>query len=397
MNLFQSTLHTVSVFFLICVLLSCRSQCQAQEYTSPYSIEAGLTQIYQANAHGGLSTHQHKGRYSGSYDVGVSLDMARLSNRLSGQFFMHGEGGWTDSGGIDSHSVGSVFGVNADAIGNRSLDVVEAFYTNTFLTSGLTFHMGKIDFTGFYDTSAYANDETSQFLNSALVNNPTIPFPDYSLGVIVAWDIATNWSFMAGIADAQAVGKTTGHRTTFHGEDYFFSIFELACMTFVNSHNGPLNGTIRVGLWNDPQPKSHSDSTHTQRDDWGYYISADHMLTHENEDVDDPQGLGVFLRYGHSNDQKNDIAQFISLGLHYQGLLDTRDRDVFGLGLAQGTFSNHAAQTYTQDHERITELYYKAVLCDHFHVTPTLQYINNPGGIQTSDSLVAGIRGQLDF
>jgi carbohydrate-selective porin OprB len=202
---------------------------------------------------------------------------------------------------------------------------------------------------------------------------------------------------MAGMADAQAVGKTTGHRTTFHGEDYFFAIFELAYQSSVNSARGLLNGTVRVGLWNDPQPKSHSDTADTQRDDWGWYVSADHMLINENPVPTDTQGLGMFFRVGHANDQRNDLAEFISLGLHYQGLWQTRDLDVLSLGMAQGTFSDQARQTYTRDHERVTELYYKAIVSDHLHMSPMIQYISNPGGTQASRALVAAIRAQIDF
>ncbi|MHC5190970.1 MAG: hypothetical protein ACYSOP_02125 [Planctomycetota bacterium] len=143
-------------------------------------IEVGfcLTSIYQRNTKGGLSTNNRKGEFSGSYDLELTFDMERLLG-MPGSFYMHGEGGWTDSEGIDGTSVGSVFGVNADAIGNRSLDIVELFY-GVPLGEQFTLTVGKIDFTGFFDASAYANDETAQFLNGSLVNNPAIPFPDYS-------------------------------------------------------------------------------------------------------------------------------------------------------------------------------------------------------------------------
>jgi len=75
---------------------------------------------------------------------------------------VHLEGGWPDTDGIDGRSVGSVFGVNADAVGNRTMDVKQLFYEGILFSDNLTVMAGKIDFTGVFDTSAYADDECSQ-------------------------------------------------------------------------------------------------------------------------------------------------------------------------------------------------------------------------------------------
>ena len=44
-------------------------------------------------------------------------------------------------------------------------------------------HAGLLDATGFLDVSRIANDENLYFLAVPFVNNPTIEFPDYALGV----------------------------------------------------------------------------------------------------------------------------------------------------------------------------------------------------------------------
>ena len=95
---------------------------------SGIEVGLGITNIYQQIIHGGLSTHRKAGRHTGSYDIEVLTDLEKMFGFDGGSLFVHLEGGWPDTEGIDGGSVGSVFGVNADAIGNRAMDVKQLFY-----------------------------------------------------------------------------------------------------------------------------------------------------------------------------------------------------------------------------------------------------------------------------
>ncbi len=358
----------------------------------------GLTNIYQQNVRGGISKHRRAGRYTGSYDLEVSADLQKLLGIESGSLFVHVEGGWPDTEGIDGVSVGSAFGVNADAIGNRTMDVIELFYEGTIFDDALNLKVGKIDFTGIFDTSAYADDETSQFLNGAFVDDPTIPFPDYSLGVVLCYNLTDSWYIMGGVADAQADRRTTGFGTAFDGKGYFLYIFEIGLAPELDSANGPMPGEYRAGLWNDPQPKENSDSSKNYRDDVGFYLSCDQMLAKENADPEDSQCLGAFFRYGYADSKRNDITNFWSVGFQYQGLIEGRDDDILGIGFAQGIFSNQASTTYTDDHENAFELYYNAQVKPWLNISPSVQYVGNPGGDKTvSDAVILGVRAQTSF
>lgn len=369
-------------------------------------VALGLTNIYQQNTHGGLSTHRQQGRHTGSYDLEITSDLQKLIGVEGGTLYVHTEGGWSTTD-IDATSVGSVFGVNGDAGGRRSMDVTELWYEQALFGESLLIRLGKLDITGgfecrgcpvSFDGSLYANDETGQFLNSALVNNPTIPFPDFGLGAIIHWNPIEMWYASIGAIDAQADGRETGFQTAFHNEDYFFYVAETGITPQLSSANGSLQGAYRVGVWNDPQPKANSDSNKTYRDDVGLYLSCDQMLCKESKDPKDTQGLGTFFRYGLANDRKNDISDFWSAGFQYQGLLDGRDDDVFGIGFAQGAFSNEASSTYTADYESVLETYYNVQVSPWWNVSPSVQYIANPGGADgVTDALVLGVRSQMAF
>lgn len=367
----------------------------------------GVTNIYQHNLRGGISTHRRAGRLSGSYDLELSADFEKLLGIKGGRVFVHTEGVWSKSAGIDGPSVGSAFGVNGDARDRRTIDVTELWYEQSLLDETMRIRLGKMDLTcGFehhncpvsFDCSSFANDETTQFINGALINNPTIPFPDYGLGASIHYAPAGLWYISAAAADAQADLRETGFRTTFYGPDYFFYILETGITPQFDSAKGPLQGAYRLGLWYDPQPKANSDSANTSRDDVGFYITCDQMLIRENDDPEDSQGIGAFFRYGHADSRRNDITDFWSFGFQYQGMFENRDDDMLGFGFAQGFFSDYASATYTDDYESALELYYNARLTPWLNISPSIQYIANPGGDKTArDAVVLGVRAQMTF
>ena len=367
------------------------------------SFALSLTQIYQLNLQGGISTHRRSGRYAGSYDMELELDLEKILKIPGASLYASAEGSWSE--GLDASSVGSLFGVNADAAGDRSIDVTQVYYEQSLFEDKLKFRIGKLDIGGgfecrgcpvSFDGSSYANDETAQFLNAALVNNPTIPMPDVGLGAVVYFNPVEWWYVSAGVADAQADGRETGFNTAFHSPDYVFAIFETGGAPQIPSGKGPLQGVYRAGFWYDPQPKDKFDGSGVKRDDVGFYLSFDQMVWKENADAEDGQGLGLFARYGYAHADVNEIRCFWSVGGQYQGLIPGRDDDVLGFGVAQGRLVREAG--FTADRETAMELYYNIAVTPWLSVSPSLQYVWHPGGDSAvDDAMVLGFRLQMSF
>lgn len=370
------------------------------------TLGVGATNIYQQNVHGGLSTHRRAGRASGSYDIELAGDLKRLLG-LEGGIYISALGSWSRHGGINDPAVGSIFGVNGDGATREAMAVSQFWYEQAFFDDTLRVRFGKLDITGGFDCggstvafdgNAYANDETAQFLNGALINNPTIPFPDYGLGAMAMYNPVEWWYVAYGFADAQADYRETGFNTAFRDEDYWFHVAETGVVTKLRSARGPLPGAYRVGVWYDPQDKETFDTGSTWRDDTGYYFSGDQLIYKENDDAEDSQGLGMFGRYGWAESRVNDITNFWSVGLSYQGLFEGRDDDTLGLGYARGFFSDLAGSGFTEDYEAVYELYYSAVISKHFVLSPSIQYLVNTGGDRTiGDTFVIGGRLQMSF
>jgi len=368
------------------------------------TLNLSATQIYQANVHGGLATRRHSNRYTGSYDLELTYDLGQAGLIPGGRFYTLAEGSWRQ--GIGDESVGSLFNVNDDADGNRSIDVTECWYEQGFLDEKVRVRLGKIDLTGgfechgcpvSFDGNSFANDETTQFLNSALVNNPTIPFPENGLGVIVHVEPTEWWYVSAGIGDAEADARETGFNTAFDARHYSVSLFETGLVPHVETTGGPLTGAYRVGLWYDPQPKAFwKDPPQMKRDAGGFYLRADQQVLRETADPADRQGLGVFFRFGLTDERVNPIQKFWSTGCQYQGLVPGRDDDVLGVGMARGLTNRRAG--FTADNETGLAVYSAMAVAPWLTVSPHLQYLKNPGGMRESrDATVAGVRVLATF
>lgn len=378
--------------------------CGLNDRLAPNGIEiaVGLTQVLQKNTGGGLGTDAGSDRYSGSYNIEFSFDLEKIFGLAGGSAYVAAEGSWSE--GIDGESVGSLSGVNGDAGGSQTLFVTEAWYEQELFEGALHIRLGKMDVSGgfqcrgcdvAFDSSQYASDETSQFLNGALTGNPLIPFPDNGLGVVVYYNPCDYWYAAAGVADALANGREAGFHTAFHDDTDAFSVYETGLVPLIGSANGDLQGAYRLGLWYDTQPKARLDTGATEDDDVGVYLSFDQELYHEN-DSGDGQGMGVSVRYGWADDDISELDRFWSLAVQYQGALPGRDGDVVGLGAARLMTSGDAG--YSAGHEQVFEAYYNIALMPWIGVSPTVQYIRNPGADKTIDSaVVAALRVQINF
>ncbi len=355
-----------------------------------------LTQIYQVNVNGGLRTSDDSGRYSMSYDLGVEMDFEKMIGIAGAGFAIHAEGSGPEAEGISGESVGDYYGVNGDAGGDYTIELSEAFWIQGFGES-FTLLVGKMDTSAAFDTNAYANDETIQFLSSALVNNPQIPI-DYGLAIQLFYNPSETLSFSASFADAEGDMGETGFDTAFDGDDYYVYVFEAGYHPEIYG----LGGSYRFGIWHDTSDAASLKNGRAHNGNTGYYLSFDQALITEEEKE---QGLGAFFRYGITGEEYNEVENFFSIGLQYHGLVPGRDHDTFGLGMAQGNLSRYYTvedgtgnDVFPEGEETLYELYYNITVCPWAQVTPAIQYIADPAGdSEASDATVIALRSQIAF
>lgn len=361
---------------------------------------AGLTQVYQHNAHGGLSTESRSGRYSGSYDLQASADLDRILGWSNSTAYMLLEGGWPRVGNIDPAAVGSYFGVNGDAIDGEWIDVAELWFLRSFAGDRLFLQVGKADLSAgieyrdvvsAFDLNAYANDEHGQFLNGAFVNNPTIPFPAYTLALSAVAKLSDQWQFAAAGATQSGDADIDEIASWASDDEGFFVIAQASFLpaSRVNSWLG--TGEYHLGAW-----WTGGGDLGSQDELAGVYVSAAREIFRESDDTGDEQGLGVFARWGWADGDAAELDCFWSVGLQYRGLFELRDDDVLGIGFARGTFAGSDSLAGLAGSEEVVELYYSVAVARWMTLSPDIQYIADPSGRSDSDdALIVGLRARI--
>jgi porin len=337
---------------------------------------------YQANVKGGLSTGDD---VNGQYWYGNHFDFERMVGLSGASAYLQVEGGWDR--GINA-DVGGLMDVNG-MIADDPIGVTILWYDQELLDKRLRFRLGKIDVTTenfdfhgqavAFDAMPYANTPRTQFLDTGLVNNAAIPFPEAGLAAMMLVEPVERWYVAAAGYDRNDNPSGTNFSNAF--EDWMISVETGVAVSFGEA---ALDGLYYAGYWYSTFPGAP--------DGQGVYLGAAQQVYRES-DADD-QGVGLFARYGYGDRSATGIEHFWSLGAQYKGLFPKRDRDVLSLGWAQAFTTGSG---FAEPYEGALELYYRARITPWFHISPHFQYIVNPGSNNVADAITLGVRGQITF
>ena len=349
--------------------------------TDALSIGGGITGIVQG-------TIQNKNNYppgergeevqDGSFSV--DLEVSAPLNDTAEAFLLIEAG---DGEGVTSE-VTTFFGVNDDALDDdASMSVSEAWYEHRSDDETGAFTMGKLDLTNYFDGNAVANDETTQFLSSGLVNNITIEFPDYGAGARLTMGGDTVYLTLGwGEADSD-------------WEDVFddgFGIAEIGCTPAFGDDD--LEGAYRIIGWINGADHTEildtgTNRAKTRKDNSGYAVSLDQQVTED---------LTLFGRFGAQDEDVAEVAYSWSTGFQIQ-----RDDNVFAAAYGQALLGKDyrdllRANGIKPDDEEFLEAYYSIAVNELLAISPDVQVIWNGGGDSDNHTVtVLGVRGQVSF
>ncbi len=359
------------------------------------------------NLHGGVSAEQGF-RQAGSYDLVLKTDFGKMGLWKGGYGYIKTKGHWREALGINKGKIGGLSKVNADEGEDDPVFVSKWWIGQKFLDGKIDMRIGRLESKkDLFDRNDYARNEDYMFINSWFRRTANVPHTTAG----GAWiKIRPNdwFYFQMGVFDGTSRGSKRGLiRTTFHGPDRFLGMWEAVFSPKFKTARGTLGGNYRFGLWYDGRPRTIFQDTsddaralRTKSNNIGYYFSFDQFVFKENDDPQDKQGLGLFFRFGHAKEEVEKIENFWSFGAHYQGLIKGRNKDEIGLAVAQGIMSDQYRREVDQaaDRETVYELYYQIRVTPWLAITPDLQYVQNPGGLETDrDAFVAGIRVRILF
>jgi len=252
-------------------------------------------------------------------------------------------------------------GYTARLINQNELNLREAWLRTEFFGQRLGLTAGRLDLTNYFDRNAGANDETTQFLSDALVNNQMLGLAVNGTGVVAEYDPKNGFTFRFGVQqsnpDATNLSDSIYSLTEVGYTATPFSLPEGHYRLWYRANDGNVDSRRAVG------------------------VSLDQKLN---------PYLMLFGRYG-QQDVPGDRDHYYSAGLSIAKGLVFNPLDTWGLGYAQMNLASG-------DRERLTEAYYNMQLTERLRLSFSLQHVlDSPSEDSKFGYFLPGIRLQAAF
>lgn len=261
-------------------------------------------------------------------------------------------------------------GYSARLVRQNEISLREAWLRTEIFSQKLALTAGRLDLTNFFDRNAAANDETTQFLSDALVNNPTLGLATNGSGFAAVFDPKIGVNFKLGFQQSNPDATNLS--------DSIYSLAEVGYLARLPSLG---EGNYRV--WYRATSVGSGRSTA-----WG--LSLDQKIA---------PTITLFGRYGDGHVPGGDESEtafsagqhFFSGGMQFQKGVVFNPLDSWGVGYAQTRLA-------LGDNEKLVEGYYNFQLTERlrlsFHLTHALE---TPVGADQFGFLVPGVRLQASF
>lgn len=259
-------------------------------------------------------------------------------------------------------------GYTARLVRQNEINLREAWIRTELFGQRLALTVGRLDLTNYFDQNAFANDETTQFISDALVNNQMLGLTSNGTGVGAEFDPKNGFRFKFGLQQSNNDATNLSDSLyTLSEVGYTFTPFALP------------EGTYRVWFRTD---NTAADAIRT-----GMGLSLDQKLT---------SAVGVFSRYGAGEADPTGALiyrrhHFFSAGVGVQTAFVLNPQDTWGIGYAQMRLA-------AGEKEHLAEGYYNFQLTERlrlsFHLTHVL---DRPDAETRFGYLLPGIRFQAAF
>ena len=252
-------------------------------------------------------------------------------------------------------------GYTARLVRQNELNLREAWLRTELFGNRLALTLGRLDLTNYFDQNSIANDETTQFISDALVNNQMLGLANNGTGVAAEFDAKTGFRFKFGLQQSNTdATNLSDSMYTLTEAGYTLTPFALP------------EGNYRVWFRTD-------NSSPTIRK--GVGLSFDQKLT---------AAVGLFGRYG-TQEVDGGRDHFYSAGVGFQQGFIFNPQDSWGVGYSQLDLASG-------EREKLTEGYYNVHMTERlrlsFHLTHVL---DAPGTSAKFGYILPGVRLQAAF
>ncbi len=350
----------------------------AESVMSETTVEQGMVVTYQT-----ADDDVSKDELIGSYDLVADTTIGK-----SGHMIMYVEGASSQAGDSVSSTFGEANGdagsvTNYDSNGGThgGFQVSELFYQHDIGDNFVT--IGMMDATAYGDGGEIANDEGASFITTDLVNNTTIQFPNYTMGVGAH---AQFGSIGINLFYGGAEGFNGDYSELLHWQSNK-AINDKGEFILVEGSWETDSTVLRLGYWsnNDFNNAKHDGSEASNASNSGAYGLAEIKFG----------SLTLNGRFGVADDTVSEIDSFVSLA----GELSVGP-GALGLGYALSTVSGEVTKNDTSKDDRTSiEAFYRFEGGENWTVTPAISSIDNSGlsNATTASATVYTVRGTYSF
>ena len=244
----------------------------------------------------------------------------------------------------------------------NELNLREVWLRTELFGQRLALTTGRLDLTNYFDANALSNDESTQFLSDALVNNQMLGLGSNGTGVATEFDPKNGFRLKFGLQQSNNDALNLSESLfTLSEVGYTFTPFSLP------------EGTYR--LWF----RTDNTSDDIRR---AVGISFDQKLTNS---------VGLFARYGTQDLEDDGRDHYWSAGVGIQNGLVFNPQDMWGIGYSQMDLESG-------DREKLFEGYYNLLLTDRLRLSFHLSRpVESPARGENFGYLLPGVRLQASF
>ncbi|MGV8998225.1 MAG: carbohydrate porin [Parvibaculaceae bacterium] len=277
-------------------------------------------------------------------------------------------------------------GIATNSAGHGRFQMSELYYEFELASASLS--VGLIDTSAFIDSSAFANNERTQFMNGSLVHNTTIEFPDYTLGLVLKTE---GEGFTPGLTLLAASSSGLGDNPS-HTYPELFNVRSSGKGAFAAAEAGwgidalGEDGAARIGAWVNTADHAYLDGSAGTPENKGVYGVLEGTAI----------GTGWSLRAGIADQSVSAADWFVGGALQRK----IGESLTAGIGATQTGANNDLGAGFSDSSE--AEIYLKYDVIPHLSLTPSIQWIRNPGFDDTAtvvdkDNYVFGLRVGVSF
>lgn len=344
----------------------------------PYVWANALTLESLSNLHGGV---ERGTRNLANLDLTLVVDTQAAGWWSDGTLFVYALGTYGKPPSVLTGELQTLSNIEA----YNNLTLYEFWYQHSFANGAVKLLVGLHD----YNSTFYSLDSAGLFTLSSLGIGPEIAqvgpsiFPTTAAAVHLTFTRGEQYFLIA------AYDGVPGDPQHPHGTHVVFNRSDGVLTAAEWGFASEKNYKIALGGWQTTAEVESPIDAKPSDNNYGYYLIGEKYFS---------ENLAAFFQYGYADSKKNQLDDYVGMGITYNELWIAND--AIGLGYAQVKNSDPYLSVYPDvlAAERVVELTYAFPLTEKLHMQASLYHVEHPSMEPDVDNTLAlGVRLYIEF